>query len=151
MVALADVAAQCGPSLGGTRVLNGRAKIVQVDVHPPELGLNRRLDLALCADAKAVLAALLDALPASPPPSRAAWLDRLRGLDQAWREELRASAATPGALIHPGAVFAELGPDIPEDATLCWDGGDFVHWGRAMWPARRPMHWLRLGPLATLC
>ena len=137
-------------AMGGPRGLNAHAKVVQVDIHSSELGLNRRLDLAICADAKAVLAALFDALPPDAPPSRAAWLDRLRTLDSAWREELRASSATPGPLLHPGAVFQELAPLLPENATLCWDGGDFVHWGRAMLPARHPMHWLRLGPLATL-
>ena len=44
----------------------------------------------------------------------------------------------------------ELRRLLPQDATLCWDGGDFVHWGRCSIPARQPMHWLRLGALAGL-
>jgi acetolactate synthase-1/2/3 large subunit len=137
-------------ALGSPRLLNPAAKVVQIDLHPPELGLNRRLDLAICADVKVTLTALLAALPSEPPDSRTAWLDQLRSQDRAWREKLRAAAAAPGTLLHPGAVFEELGPLLPEDAVLCWDGGDFVHWGRALLPARRPGHWLRLGPLATL-
>ncbi len=31
-----------------------------------------------------------------------------------------------------------------------WDGGDFIHWGRATLPANTPGGWLRLGPLGTI-
>jgi acetolactate synthase-1/2/3 large subunit len=31
-----------------------------------------------------------------------------------------------------------------------WDGGDFVHWGRAILPARHAGGWLRLGPLGAI-
>jgi acetolactate synthase-1/2/3 large subunit len=31
-----------------------------------------------------------------------------------------------------------------------WDGGDFVHWGRAILPAVTAGGWLRLGPLGTI-
>ena len=137
-------------ALGGPRILNPQAKVVQVDIHPLELGLNRRLELAICADARATLTALLEQLGSKALSPRAQWLENLRAFDRAWREELRATASDTAAPLHPAAVYQALQPAIPEDAILCWDGGDFVHWGRATLPARRPMHWLRLGPLATL-
>src|SRR4051794_34245487 len=37
-------------ALGGPRLLNANAKVIQVDIHPQELGLNRRLDLPIYAD-----------------------------------------------------------------------------------------------------
>jgi acetolactate synthase-1/2/3 large subunit len=52
--------------------------------------------------------------------------------------------------MHALHFFQEMLPWLPADATLCWDGGDFVHWGRNYIPARQPMHWLRLGGLAGL-
>jgi acetolactate synthase-1/2/3 large subunit len=39
---------------------------------------------------------------------------------------------------------------LPRDVLYSWDGGDFVHWGRALVPAREPGGWLRLGPLGTI-
>jgi acetolactate synthase-1/2/3 large subunit len=137
-------------ALGGPRVLNPQAKVVQVDIHPQELGMNRRLELGICADVKAVLAAMLEQLDDRSIPARGAWLENLRALDREWRRQLRAAAADRSAPLHPAAFYQELQPAIPDNAILCWDGGDFVHWGRATLPARHPMHWLRLGPLATL-
>ncbi len=137
-------------ALGGPRVLNSQAKVVQVDIHPQELGLNRRLELGICADVKATLEAALQQLGKRDGSPRTAWIENLRSLDKTWREHLRATAADHSTPLHPAAVYQELAPALPEDAILCWDGGDFVHWGRATLPARRPMHWLRLGPLATL-
>lgn len=135
-------------ALGGPRLLNPQAKVVQIDIHPPELGYNRRLELGICADAQAALAAALAHRAA--PPDRTAWLGQLRAWREEWQGELARAAADGSSPVHPARFFRELAPVLPEDAILCWDGGDFVHWGRATLPARRPMHWLRLGPLATL-
>ena len=52
--------------------------------------------------------------------------------------------------MHPLEFYREMRRWAPDDATYCWDGGDFVHWGRYMIPARRPGHWMRLGGLAGL-
>ena len=136
--------------LGGPRVLNPGARVAQVDIHPPELGLNRRLELGICADLKVILKVLTEAFSGEASARQQDWLRYLGARDQEWREKLRATATDSTTPLHPAAVFRELEPVIPEDATLCWDGGDFVHWGRCMLSARRPAHWMRLGPLATL-
>jgi acetolactate synthase-1/2/3 large subunit len=52
--------------------------------------------------------------------------------------------------MHPLHLYTQMRDWLPDDATLCWDGGDFVHWGRCSIPAKKPMHWLRLGALAGL-
>jgi acetolactate synthase-1/2/3 large subunit len=52
--------------------------------------------------------------------------------------------------MHALEFYRKMREWLPEDATLCWDGGDFVHWGRYVMPARRPGHWMRLGALAGL-
>src|SRR5579884_2115971 len=135
--------------LGGPQVLNPRAPIVQVDIHPQELGLNRKLELPICADIKATLQRAGSGLGSPPGARRQEWLRDLRAGDREWQEAL-CTAADAGTPLHPAAVFQALEPGIPDSATLCWDGGDFVHWGRCILRARRPGHWLRLGPLATL-
>ncbi len=132
--------------LGLGRLLPAQAKVVQVDIHPPELGLNRALDLAICADLKTTL----EALAGATLPPRDAWLGRLRKLRRDWQQRLVQSAEDPAPPMHPAVFYHEIAPLIPHNAILCWDGGDFVHWGRAILPARRPLHWLRLGPLATI-
>ena len=136
--------------LGGTQLFSADAKFVQVDIHPQELGLNRALEVAMLADVKVALQQINEALGSRPAPDRTAWLGQVRQAAEAWEQELASVAATPGSPMHPLHLFMQMRNWVPQDATLCWDGGDFVHWGRCSIPARRPMHWLRLGSLAGL-
>jgi acetolactate synthase-1/2/3 large subunit len=126
-------------ALGGSRLFPAEAKFIQIDIHPPELGMNRTLDAAVCGDARAALDAIPDA-----GPVRTEWLQRVR--------ELRAeSAARLDAAEADAAVFFRaLREALPEDVLFSWDGGDFAHWGRALLPARHAGGWLRLGPLGTI-
>jgi acetolactate synthase-1/2/3 large subunit len=128
-------------ALGGTRLFSATAKFAQIDIHAQELGLNRRLDAAICGDVRIALEALA---AESPGPPRTAWLDRVRALRDEWRGTLNA------AVNDPAFFFRALRAVLPRDVLFSWDGGDFAHWGRAMLPAREPGGWLRLGPLGTI-
>ena len=136
--------------LGGPKLFSPEAKFVQVDIHPPELGLNRALEVGIAADVKLTLEDLLDALGRRAAPDRSAWLARISEAGEAWRRKLAETAGRASTPMHPLHLFTRLRDLIPQDATLCWDGGDFVHWGRCTLPARLPMHWLRLGAPAGL-
>ncbi|MCP5116586.1 MAG: thiamine pyrophosphate-binding protein, partial [bacterium] len=136
-------------ALGGPRLFSPKAKFVQVDIHAPELGHNRNLEFGICADLKTTLAAFNASLPNKGWPARSAWLRHLRRYRAAWRATLAERATDHGSPLHPAAFFGELAKVVP-DVLYSWDGGDFVHWGRAILPAKRPGGWLRLGPLATI-
>jgi acetolactate synthase-1/2/3 large subunit len=136
--------------LGGPQLFSPEAKLIQVDVHAAELGMNRRLEVGMVADAKLALEDFVEALEGRPQPDRSAWLAQIRSARESSRNELEAIARQPSQPMHPLHLFREMLPWLPHDATLCWDGGDFVHWGRNYIPARKPMHWLRLGGLAGL-
>jgi acetolactate synthase-1/2/3 large subunit len=133
--------------LGSPRVIPSAAKVIQVDIHPIELGLNRKLDVAICADVRTTLRALT---AASQPRDRSEWLERLRAFRIEWVRELTATAQDRSTPIHPAAFFAQVSEGLPTETLISWDGGDFVHWGRAMLPARHPGGWMRLGPLGTI-
>jgi acetolactate synthase I/II/III large subunit len=136
-------------AMGGARLFPPSAKFIQIDVHGQELGMNRRLDLGICADAKAALRALSAAAGHrtwAPLP----WLDHLRDLRRqrdAWLADVAADGSAP---LHPAAFYRELGAALPPDILYAWDGGDFAHWGRASLPAMTSGGWLRLGPLGTI-
>lgn len=136
-------------ALGSARVFPPHAEMVQVDIHPAELGLNRPLDVAICAGLKETLRAFTDA-GVEAASSRPAWLERVRALRAEWQSHLDHCASDTAAPIHPAALFRVLRDAFPPDVLYAWDGGDFVHWGRAMIPARAPGRWLRLGPLGTI-
>ncbi|MGO9261334.1 MAG: thiamine pyrophosphate-binding protein [Bryobacteraceae bacterium] len=140
--------APSGPG-GGTRLFPAEARFIQVDIHAQELGLNRKLDLAICADAREALEQLTEAAGPEKWPERP-WVERLRGLRADWRGQLEGAASDGSTPLHPAAFFRELGEALPPDVLYSWDGGDFAHWGRAMLPARQAGGWLRLGPLGTI-
>ncbi len=135
--------------MGSPRFLNADAKCIQVDLHGPELGMNRALDVAMCADVKQTLNAFMEP-GAVPQKSYAPWLSRLEEFRKDWRKELEQQSLDREAPLHPAAFYSELRRAIPAETLLAWDGGDFTHWGRTLMPALHPGGWLRLGPLATI-
>lgn len=138
-------------ALGGLRLFSPGVKFIQVDIHAQELGLARRLEQGICAGAKSALTAMIAAAGKQAWKPRAPWMKRQAALRKTWSGELAQIAAenTTGP-IHPAAFFAELAPALPKDVLYSWDGGDFIHWGRATLPANTPGGWLRLGPLGTI-
>jgi acetolactate synthase-1/2/3 large subunit len=136
-------------AMGGARLFPPEARFIQIDVHPQELGLNRQLDAAICADARLALEALAGAAGPQPWPRRS-WLERLRALRRDWEATLAQAASDAASPMHPAALCRELSQALPRDVLYSWDGGDFVHWGRALLRAREPGGWLRLGPLGAI-
>lgn len=136
-------------ALGGPRLFSADAKFIQVDFHAQELGANRGLELAICADVKATLREMVAAVGKEtwkPLP----WLKMLRKEDAAARAILDEAAKDQQSPVHPAALFAEIREALPKDTLISWDGGDCVHWGRAMLPAEHAGGWLRLGPMGTI-
>ncbi len=52
--------------------------------------------------------------------------------------------------MHPLDVFTQMEHLIDEDTVIVLDGGDYVQWGRSYFQARKPGHFMRLGPLSHL-
>lgn len=139
-----------GLRMGGSQLFGDGAKTVQIDLSGTELGLNRSLEVGILADAKTTLAAFNEALAERAAPDRSAWLAEVRrGCDE-YAATVAAEMAEPRAPMHSLHVYDVLRKKLPSDATICWDGGDFVHWGRYMLSARQPGRWMRLGSLAGL-
>lgn len=137
-------------ALGSPRVFPTAVKIAQVDIHPQELGMNRHLELGICADVKATLQALLDATDGQAAQPDRPWLSRLRELRSQWEARLLEESRQGSGAMHAGAFHYELRKALPPDTLISWDAADFAHWGRAVFPARVAGGWLRLGPLATI-
>lgn len=137
-------------AMGGPRLFSPQAKFIQIDIVPQELGLTRSLELGICADLRSALQALNTTLGKETWKPKTPWMKRQRTLRDQWRAELATTAADRATPIHPAAFYAELAKALPADTMFAWDGGDFIHWGRATLPANNPGGWLRLGPLATI-
>lgn len=137
-------------ALGGPRLFHRDARVIQVDLHAPELGAARPLAQGICADLKASLRALCASARHQVWPQRTEWLDKLREARAAFQSKLNTLAEDTTAPLHPASVYRVLRETLPQDVLYSWDGGDFVHWGRAMLPALRSGGWMRLGPMGTI-
>jgi acetolactate synthase-1/2/3 large subunit len=134
--------------LGGSRVFPASTRFIQADIHAQELGMNRKLDVAICADATLTLRALTAAWQGGANLSE--WIAHLRALREQREADLEHVAKDGSTPLHPAAFFRELKQALPPDVLYAWDGGDFAHWGRVSLPAINPGGWLRLGPLGTI-
>lgn len=139
-----------GLRMGGPQLFSRAARTVQIDTCGAELGLNRSLAVGVQADARTSLQALGEALAGRTCPDRSGWLAEVQRGCEAYAARVAAIAARPREPMHSLRVYQALQRRLPEDATICWDGGDFVHWGRYVLQARRPGRWMRLGSLAGL-
>ena len=149
----ADVALLLGKRLdhryryGG--VFSADAKLIQVDPSPAEIGRNRGVAVGIQGDLGAVVEQITAALASGAGESKSAWIDQLRQDRNAWDAELRGKA-TGESPMHPLDVYTGLEKHLDKDSVVIFDGGDYVQWGRAYMKARKPGHFMRLGPLSHL-
>ena len=99
--------------MGGAQLFSPAAKFAQVDIHPEELGLNRRLEVGIQSDVKLALTALLDAWGKRPTPDRSAWLGEVQKASDAWQAGVgvdRRETVEPDAPAAPLLRNARLAP-----------------------------------------
>ena len=130
-------------------VFSDDAKLIQADPSPAEIGRNRGVAVGIQGDLGAVVEQLTAAMSSGRVESKSAWIDQLRQDRNAWDDELRGKA-TGESPMHPLDVYTGLEKHLDEDSVIIFDGGDYVQWGRAYVKARKPGHFMRLGPLSHL-
>jgi acetolactate synthase-1/2/3 large subunit len=140
-----------GPPLWGDPA---RQTTIQIDCDPASIGLNRPVDLALVADAKAALAALLDAVRARTGP-RAAPPDLARYREKS-AETMQTGIAYLGSPcrggVNPGRMVMAVRQHFPDEAITVLDGGNTTLTGVAFHPIRSSPSFLysvKMGYLGT--
>lgn len=130
--------------------VNPQAMLIQIDIDPAELGRNRRADVGIVGDAKAVLAQLLEAgandLRAE---RRTGWVRYLAGRDGEKRAEQERRMSADGRPIHPLRLCKEVRDFLPRDAILCVDGQEILNYARGAIPFYAP-HSLNSGPYGCM-
>jgi len=125
------------------------AKIIQADASPAEIGRNRGVAIGLLGDLGAIVEQINQATGKLSANNIAPWLAQLEEDRDAWDDSLRAKA-TGEQPMHPLDVFTRIEHLIDDDTVIVMDGGDYVQWGRCYFKARKPGHFMRLGPLSHL-
>jgi len=130
--------------------VNPRAKLIQIDIDPAEIGRNRHADAAIVGDAKAVLAQLVAAGGGRfHPERRGAWTSLLAGEDEEKRAEQEKRMAAGTRPIHPLRLCKEIRDFLPRDAVLCVDGQEILNYARSAIPFYAP-HSLNSGPYGCM-
>ena len=128
-----------------------RAKVIHVDVDPAEIGKVRQADVPIVGDAKLVLTALLDRLPAgrdgAPPPERAEWLRQLG----VWKADkpLRYDQPEDGP-IKTQHFIERLHAVTQGEAVIASGVGQHQMWASQFWGFARPGTWINSGGLGTM-
>jgi thiamine pyrophosphate-dependent acetolactate synthase large subunit-like protein len=148
LVADADVVLAVGTELGETDFyyalkLELRGRLIRIDIDPHKLCDHYAAELAIWADAKASLAALLEALPTRTRPASAA-AGRVA--------ELRAEIA--GALDAKArgwqSALEAIRAALPSDAAVFTDMTQIAYYGNYAFPVDAPRRWFHPSGYGTL-
>ncbi len=141
----ADVVLAIGTRLAelttlGYSIPNPAAKLIQIDIAPDDLGKSFPAAVAIVSDAGLALKALIANAHAVKWPDRSAQ-------NQADREAFLAASTpllTPATddLVDPAVVIAELQRQLPPDAILTSDAGNFFGWVARYYRFNRPQTFL---------
>ena len=117
------------------------SRLIQIDIDPSELGRNYPAELPILGCARESLRAMGAALrtrPATPPPSREAWLTRLRHGRDVWRRYQDGLAASDALPLRPERLMKALSRALPENAIIASDVGVHHNWIIQLFDALRP-------------
>ena len=126
------------------------AKVIHVDVEPEEIGRNRDVELAITADCRETVLALLAATAGAAPREHTQWqqsIAMVRGAGQMMFAEQIQSTEAP---IHPYKLMVELAKVLPEDSIVAADGGETAGWMEMAARVHHGGHWMSHGYLGCL-
>ena len=138
--------------MGYGRRLGPRARVVQVDMDYRTVGKNRDVDLGLVGDVGVIMSAVTAAATRrrGTMPSRKAWLDELRALEDATYQKRLPQQLSDAVPIHPLRLSHEINEFLTADSIYIGDGGDVVTFSGGVVQPKSPGHWMDPGPLGTL-
>jgi acetolactate synthase-1/2/3 large subunit len=129
---------------------NAEAKLIQINIDPEEIGVNRHADVGIVGDAKAVFEQLLEAGEGRLRPERysewVSWLGKLNTEKLAAQEERMSTDARP---IHPLRLCKEVRDFLPRDGILSVDGHEILTFARQSIPFYEP-HSINSGPYGCM-
>jgi pyruvate dehydrogenase (quinone) len=125
----------------------GKARGVQIDIEPRQLGLRYPMEINLVGDARLTLQALLPLLKVREDRR---WRDTIESNVREWWRVLESRAMSDATPINPQRVFWELSPRLPDNVILTADSGTVASWYARDLKARRGMIGTLSGGLATM-
>ena len=128
-------------------------KVIQADVEPTSIGLNRPVDLGIVGDAQAVLVTLLaETRKLCEPRAQHDGFERYRALMREWQDQAAVTLNAEEGQISPGRMVQVVREFFPRDAITVMDGGNTSLWTATFNPILAPRSYLytaKFGHLGT--
>ncbi len=127
------------------------AKVIHADIDPAEIGKNRRADVPIVGDCKAVLADLTEAVDSDIDAGRGGdyshWRERVAG----WKESFPVGYTEPEeSSLAPQYVIERLSAIAGPEAVYVAGVGQHQMWAAQFVQYERPNAWLNSGGLGTM-
>ncbi len=137
-------------------IFNPMAKIIQVDINPEEIGRNRKIDLPVFSDIKALLTAcnkIIDEKDLSRTLMKKfePWVKSLHEEHHKGKEAVKSNLTSDAVPIHPMRITHEINEFMNrEDDIVVADGGDTTTWMGMTRTIRKSGHYLDYGLFGSL-
>ena len=128
---------------GKTDTFAAHAKIIHIDIDPAEIGKNKRVDVPIVGDVKAVLSDMLALLKKGS--TRDAWLKKIR----LWKQHHPLTCPANGAL-HPQFIIRQLSELLNGEAIIVSEVGQNQMWTAQHFCFKHPRTWITSGGLGTM-
>ncbi|MDD5419046.1 MAG: biosynthetic-type acetolactate synthase large subunit [Methanomicrobiaceae archaeon] len=119
------------------------AKIVHIDIDPAEIGKNKKVDVPIVGDVKAVLHVMNDRLKKTGRWEP--WLGRIR----AWKEKYPLRYQDDGRL-RPQHIIRELSALLKGEGIIVSEVGQNQMWTALHYTFKKPRSWITSGGLGTM-
>jgi acetolactate synthase-1/2/3 large subunit len=119
------------------------AKIVHIDIDPAEIGKNKRIDVPIVGDVKAVLQDMLSCLKKNN--AYEPWLKKIRH----WRQHHPLRIKDDGRL-HPQYIVRALSELVKGEAVIVSEVGQNQMWTAQHFCFHHPRTWITSGGLGTM-
>ena len=128
---------------GKTETFAAHAKIIHIDIDPAEIGKNKRVDVPIVGDVKAVLRDMLSLLKKNG--HREAWLKKVKH----WKQHHPLKCPSDGGL-HPQYIIRQMSELLQGDAVIVSEVGQNQMWTAQHFCFRHPRTWITSGGLGTM-
>ncbi len=139
--------------MGFGKTFNPKAKIIQVDIDPKEIGKNIEIELPIVTDASGFLKRTIHALKGLPNIERRFedWYKEASSISQrTYREFETRYLRKKKCPIHPALVAKTVSDLLSQEGIIVVDGGDCQSWCDITCEVKGPGRYLKGGPLGCM-
>jgi len=120
------------------------AKIIHIDIDPAEIGKNKRVDVPIVGDTKAVLRDIIAGL--AKKNACETWQKRIRH----WKQNHPLRYGKDDGCLHPQFILQQMNELLKGDAVIVSEVGQNQMWTAQYFCFRHPRTWITSGGLGTM-